>query len=156
MCAICERVLSPERLQKLQNFSAKVYHVYSIACVFYIGSTLNKISKYSRLLPLFPTLQICKKNLSKRLRCISAEVQKYWRYEKHINFPPLIQARETKSRLSPVQYGVCHIFNCVRPCILMVALVKCVAGHCDNLGRIVLSSRLVIELFLLIIKACLV
>ena len=30
----------------------------------------------------------------------------------------------------------------------MVALVKCVAGHCDNLGRIVLSSRLVIELFL--------
>ena len=31
----------------------------------------------------------------------------------------------------------------------MVALVKCVAGHCDNLGRIVLSSRLVIELFLL-------
>ena len=31
----------------------------------------------------------------------------------------------------------------------MVALVKCVAGHCETLGRIVLSSRLVIELFLL-------
>ena len=43
---------------------------------------LNKISKYSRLLPLFPTLQICKKNFVeevKMYKCRGVKILKVWK-----------------------------------------------------------------------------